>query len=192
MNPIIVFLLRWIAYSHVDFSGSQYILEKGFYNNCADWGSLDNRICSVQPILLVRTTEKIQTFIDSISVLLFKCLFLLFAFRLRVTDQQPGIRWGSFSCSVNTPECQGLWCTHISYSQRMSVYILYNDLTPQTFLHLYLLLFLRYCCILSQTSRGRLRWFTATRRLCQKSYSPSRAVCRGEGEELWTKFYSFH
>ncbi|XP_008298529.1 absent in melanoma 1 protein [Stegastes partitus] len=42
----------WIAYSHVDFSGSQYILEKGFYNNCADWGSQDTRICSVQPILL--------------------------------------------------------------------------------------------------------------------------------------------
>ncbi|KAG7225419.1 hypothetical protein INR49_027413, partial [Caranx melampygus] len=42
----------WIAYSHVDFSGNQYILEKGFYNNCADWGSADNRICSVQPILL--------------------------------------------------------------------------------------------------------------------------------------------
>uniref|UniRef100_A0A3P8ZA16 Beta/gamma crystallin 'Greek key' domain-containing protein n=1 Tax=Esox lucius TaxID=8010 RepID=A0A3P8ZA16_ESOLU len=43
----------WIAYSHVDFSGDQYILEKGFYGNCADWGSTDNRICSVQPILLV-------------------------------------------------------------------------------------------------------------------------------------------
>uniref|UniRef100_A0A3Q3JP54 Beta/gamma crystallin 'Greek key' domain-containing protein n=1 Tax=Monopterus albus TaxID=43700 RepID=A0A3Q3JP54_MONAL len=42
----------WVAYSHVDFSGKQYILEKGFYNNCADWGSLDDRICSVQPILL--------------------------------------------------------------------------------------------------------------------------------------------
>ncbi|XP_070702948.1 serine-rich adhesin for platelets [Pempheris klunzingeri] len=41
----------WIAYSHVDFSGNQYILEKGFYNNCADWGSQDSRICSVQPIL---------------------------------------------------------------------------------------------------------------------------------------------
>ncbi|KAF3834112.1 hypothetical protein F7725_025316 [Dissostichus mawsoni] len=45
----------WIAYSHVDFSGNQYILEKGFYNNCADWGSQDNRICSVQPILMAPT-----------------------------------------------------------------------------------------------------------------------------------------
>lgn len=42
----------WIAYSHVDFSGHQYILEKGFYNNCADWGSQDTCVCSVQPILL--------------------------------------------------------------------------------------------------------------------------------------------
>ena len=45
----------WVAYSHVDFSGSQYILEKGFYNNSADWGSEDNIICSIQPILLVST-----------------------------------------------------------------------------------------------------------------------------------------
>lgn len=52
---------RWIAYSHVDFSGNQYILEKGFYNNCADWGSQDTRICSVQPILLVRTTMRRRT-----------------------------------------------------------------------------------------------------------------------------------
>uniref|UniRef100_A0A3Q3G4X5 Uncharacterized LOC109997824 n=1 Tax=Labrus bergylta TaxID=56723 RepID=A0A3Q3G4X5_9LABR len=54
----------WVAYSHVDFSGHQYILEKGFYNNCADWGSQDNRICSVQPILLApsdstRTTNEV-------------------------------------------------------------------------------------------------------------------------------------
>ncbi|XDV35053.1 hypothetical protein PO909_005098, partial [Leuciscus waleckii] len=41
----------WVAYSHVDFSGSQYVLEKGFYSNCSDWGSGDNRICSLQPIL---------------------------------------------------------------------------------------------------------------------------------------------
>ncbi|XP_073677558.1 uncharacterized protein crybg2 [Garra rufa] len=41
----------WVGYSHVDFSGNQYILEKGFYNNCGDWGSVDNHICSIQPIL---------------------------------------------------------------------------------------------------------------------------------------------
>ncbi|KAK2830599.1 hypothetical protein Q5P01_018530 [Channa striata] len=42
----------WIAYSHVDFSGNQFILEKGFYSNCADWGSQGARICSVQPVRL--------------------------------------------------------------------------------------------------------------------------------------------
>ncbi|KAM9340208.1 uncharacterized protein crybg2 [Symphorus nematophorus] len=50
----------WIAYSHVDFSGNQYILEKGFYNNCADWGSQDNRICSVQPILMAPSDKKVR------------------------------------------------------------------------------------------------------------------------------------
>ncbi|KTG41880.1 hypothetical protein cypCar_00007094, partial [Cyprinus carpio] len=43
----------WVAYSHVDFSGNQYVLEKGFYNSCEDWGSVNNRICSLQPILTV-------------------------------------------------------------------------------------------------------------------------------------------
>ncbi|XP_019738782.1 absent in melanoma 1-like protein [Hippocampus comes] len=43
---------RWVAYSHVDFSGNQYILEKGFYSTSADWGSRDTRICSVQPVRL--------------------------------------------------------------------------------------------------------------------------------------------
>ncbi|XP_066498861.1 beta/gamma crystallin domain-containing protein 1 [Hoplias malabaricus] len=41
----------WVAYSHVDYSGNQFVLEKGYYSNCADWGSEDNRICSIQPIL---------------------------------------------------------------------------------------------------------------------------------------------
>ncbi|XP_075995421.1 uncharacterized protein crybg2 [Genypterus blacodes] len=47
----------WIAYSHVDFSGQQYILEKGFYSTCADWGSDENRICSIQPVLLAPTDQ---------------------------------------------------------------------------------------------------------------------------------------
>uniref|UniRef100_A0A3Q3GR62 Uncharacterized LOC108250174 n=2 Tax=Kryptolebias marmoratus TaxID=37003 RepID=A0A3Q3GR62_KRYMA len=51
----------WVAYSHVDFSGNQYILEKGFYSNCADWGSQDNRVCSVQPILLAQTDNSRST-----------------------------------------------------------------------------------------------------------------------------------
>ncbi|XP_072550444.1 beta/gamma crystallin domain-containing protein 2 [Salminus brasiliensis] len=46
----------WVAYSHVDYSGHQYVLEKGFYNNCADWGAEENRICSIQPILQAPAT----------------------------------------------------------------------------------------------------------------------------------------
>nr|XP_057903558.1 uncharacterized protein LOC131102084 isoform X2 [Doryrhamphus excisus] len=51
-RSIQVFSGAWVAYSHVDFSGNQYILEKGYYSNCADWGSQETRICSVQPIHL--------------------------------------------------------------------------------------------------------------------------------------------
>uniref|UniRef100_A0A6I8P412 Beta/gamma crystallin 'Greek key' domain-containing protein n=1 Tax=Ornithorhynchus anatinus TaxID=9258 RepID=A0A6I8P412_ORNAN len=29
----------WVAYEHVDFSGEQFVLEKGVYRNCDDWGS---------------------------------------------------------------------------------------------------------------------------------------------------------
>ncbi|XP_061737592.1 uncharacterized protein LOC133539587 [Nerophis ophidion] len=54
-RSIQVYSGAWVAYSHVDFSGSQYILEKGFYSNSADWGSPDTRICSVQPIHLAPT-----------------------------------------------------------------------------------------------------------------------------------------
>ncbi|XP_057684008.1 uncharacterized protein crybg2 [Corythoichthys intestinalis] len=54
-RSIQVFSGIWVAYSHVDFSGNQYILEKGFYSNCADWGSRDTRICSVQPVRLAPT-----------------------------------------------------------------------------------------------------------------------------------------
>ncbi|XP_061615340.1 uncharacterized protein LOC133470697 [Phyllopteryx taeniolatus] len=54
-RSIQVFSGVWVAYSHVDFSGNQYILEKGFYRNCADWGSRDTRICSVQPVRLAPT-----------------------------------------------------------------------------------------------------------------------------------------
>uniref|UniRef100_A0A8C4SYP0 PR domain containing 1b, with ZNF domain n=1 Tax=Erpetoichthys calabaricus TaxID=27687 RepID=A0A8C4SYP0_ERPCA len=41
----------WIAYSHVDYSGNQYILEKGYYHTWQDWGASDFKIASVQPIL---------------------------------------------------------------------------------------------------------------------------------------------
>lgn len=45
---------RWVAYEGTNFSGEQYILEKGVYRSCEDWGATDCRIASVQPILQVR------------------------------------------------------------------------------------------------------------------------------------------
>ncbi|XP_074782362.1 beta/gamma crystallin domain-containing protein 2 [Athene noctua] len=43
----------WVAYEGANFSGEQYILEKGVYRNCEDWGATDCRIASAQPILQV-------------------------------------------------------------------------------------------------------------------------------------------
>uniref|UniRef100_A0ACB8FSG4 Uncharacterized protein n=1 Tax=Sphaerodactylus townsendi TaxID=933632 RepID=A0ACB8FSG4_9SAUR len=43
----------WVAYEDKNFSGEQYILEKGVYRNCEDWGASSCRISSVQPILQV-------------------------------------------------------------------------------------------------------------------------------------------
>ncbi|XP_062818814.1 beta/gamma crystallin domain-containing protein 2 [Anolis carolinensis] len=43
----------WVAYEGKNFSGEQYILEKGVYRNCEDWGANNFQISSVQPILQV-------------------------------------------------------------------------------------------------------------------------------------------
>uniref|UniRef100_A0A8B9NXT1 Beta/gamma crystallin 'Greek key' domain-containing protein n=1 Tax=Accipiter nisus TaxID=211598 RepID=A0A8B9NXT1_9AVES len=47
----------WVAYEGTNFSGEQYILEKGVYRNCEDWGATDCRIASAQPILQVREPD---------------------------------------------------------------------------------------------------------------------------------------
>uniref|UniRef100_A0A8D0L6Z4 Crystallin beta-gamma domain containing 2 n=1 Tax=Sphenodon punctatus TaxID=8508 RepID=A0A8D0L6Z4_SPHPU len=44
----------WVAYENTNFSGEQYVLEKGVYRNCEDWGASNCQIASVQPILQVR------------------------------------------------------------------------------------------------------------------------------------------
>uniref|UniRef100_A0A8C3H1V6 Crystallin beta-gamma domain containing 2 n=1 Tax=Corvus moneduloides TaxID=1196302 RepID=A0A8C3H1V6_CORMO len=44
----------WVAYEGPNYSGEQYILEKGVYRNCEDWGATDCHIASAQPILQVR------------------------------------------------------------------------------------------------------------------------------------------
>ncbi|XP_077343298.1 beta/gamma crystallin domain-containing protein 1 isoform X2 [Lithobates pipiens] len=42
----------WVAYECPDFTGEQYILEKGMYSNFSDWGAKSYKISSVQPILM--------------------------------------------------------------------------------------------------------------------------------------------
>ncbi|XP_075058962.1 beta/gamma crystallin domain-containing protein 1 isoform X2 [Mixophyes fleayi] len=42
----------WVAYECPDFTGEQYILEKGMYSNFSDWGAKNCKISSVQPVLM--------------------------------------------------------------------------------------------------------------------------------------------
>ncbi|XP_059586303.1 beta/gamma crystallin domain-containing protein 2 [Alligator mississippiensis] len=43
----------WVAYEGTNFSGEQYVLEKGVYRSCEDWGASNCQIGSVQPVLQV-------------------------------------------------------------------------------------------------------------------------------------------
>lgn len=57
----------WVAYQEVGFSGEQYVLEKGVYRNCYDWGAGNSTLASLQPILQVgehslHFVSKIQLF----------------------------------------------------------------------------------------------------------------------------------
>ncbi|XP_051027591.1 beta/gamma crystallin domain-containing protein 2 [Acomys russatus] len=57
----------WVAYEQVGFSGEQYILEKGVYRNCDDWGSGNSTLGSLQPVVQVGEDDlhfvsKIQLF----------------------------------------------------------------------------------------------------------------------------------
>ncbi|XP_040839775.1 beta/gamma crystallin domain-containing protein 1 [Ochotona curzoniae] len=42
----------WVAYENPDFTGEQYVLDKGFYTTFEDWGGRNCKISSVQPISL--------------------------------------------------------------------------------------------------------------------------------------------
>ncbi|KAM6181580.1 beta/gamma crystallin domain-containing protein 1 [Erethizon dorsatum] len=42
----------WVAYEYPDFTGEQYVLDKGFYTSFEDWGGKNCKISSVQPICL--------------------------------------------------------------------------------------------------------------------------------------------
>nr|XP_020014288.1 absent in melanoma 1-like protein [Castor canadensis] len=57
----------WVAYEQVGFSGEQYVLEKGVYRNCDDWGAGNSALASLQPVLQVgehdlHFVSKIQLF----------------------------------------------------------------------------------------------------------------------------------
>ncbi|XP_070620356.1 beta/gamma crystallin domain-containing protein 2 [Erythrolamprus reginae] len=56
----------WVAYEGKNFSGEQYILEKGVYRNCEDWGANSCQISSVQPVLQVG--ERSLFFISKIQL----------------------------------------------------------------------------------------------------------------------------
>ncbi|XP_054939456.1 beta/gamma crystallin domain-containing protein 2 isoform X1 [Physeter macrocephalus] len=44
----------WVAYQEVGFSGEQYVLEKGVYRNCEDWGASSSALASLQPVLQIQ------------------------------------------------------------------------------------------------------------------------------------------
>ncbi|XP_069752417.1 beta/gamma crystallin domain-containing protein 2-like [Narcine bancroftii] len=57
----------WVAYEGTNYSGAQYIVEKGVYPNPQDWGAQSCKISSLHPILLVEPSGqqfrlKIQIF----------------------------------------------------------------------------------------------------------------------------------
>ncbi|XP_077006850.1 beta/gamma crystallin domain-containing protein 2 isoform X2 [Tamandua tetradactyla] len=57
----------WVAYQEVGFSGEQFVLEKGVYRNCEDWGAGNSALASLQPVLQVgehnlHFVSKIQLF----------------------------------------------------------------------------------------------------------------------------------
>lgn len=51
---------RWVAYQEVGFSGEQYVLEKGVYRNCYDWGAGNSTLASLQPILQVSAQRRVR------------------------------------------------------------------------------------------------------------------------------------
>uniref|UniRef100_A0A669Q9S1 Crystallin beta-gamma domain containing 1 n=1 Tax=Phasianus colchicus TaxID=9054 RepID=A0A669Q9S1_PHACC len=45
----------WVAYENPEFTGEQYILDKGLYPSIEAWGGKNCKISSVQPIVMVRS-----------------------------------------------------------------------------------------------------------------------------------------
>uniref|UniRef100_A0A8C3KSI8 Crystallin beta-gamma domain containing 1 n=1 Tax=Chrysolophus pictus TaxID=9089 RepID=A0A8C3KSI8_CHRPC len=52
----------WVAYENPEFTGEQYILDKGLYPSIEAWGGKNCKISSVQPIVMVRSRLYVQLF----------------------------------------------------------------------------------------------------------------------------------
>ncbi|XP_067841066.1 beta/gamma crystallin domain-containing protein 1-like [Heptranchias perlo] len=52
----------WVAYENTDFTGEQYVLEKGLYSSYEDWGATDFKISSVQPVLMDMVDSDLSKF----------------------------------------------------------------------------------------------------------------------------------
>ncbi|XP_054852917.1 beta/gamma crystallin domain-containing protein 1 isoform X2 [Eublepharis macularius] len=52
----------WVAYENPDFTGEQYILDKGMYPNYETWGGRSCKISSVQPIVLDTNSDYMGKF----------------------------------------------------------------------------------------------------------------------------------
>uniref|UniRef100_A0A8B9GZ53 Crystallin beta-gamma domain containing 1a n=1 Tax=Astyanax mexicanus TaxID=7994 RepID=A0A8B9GZ53_ASTMX len=44
--------MKWVAFENAAFSGEMYVLEKGLYGSPEDWGALNHKISSLQPVFL--------------------------------------------------------------------------------------------------------------------------------------------
>ncbi|XP_041044852.1 beta/gamma crystallin domain-containing protein 1 isoform X1 [Carcharodon carcharias] len=52
----------WVAYENTNFTGEQYVLEKGLYSSYEDWGATSFKISSIQPVLLDMVDSELSTF----------------------------------------------------------------------------------------------------------------------------------
>uniref|UniRef100_A0A4W3IRM2 Beta/gamma crystallin domain-containing protein 3-like n=1 Tax=Callorhinchus milii TaxID=7868 RepID=A0A4W3IRM2_CALMI len=50
----------WVAYQGSNYTGEQFILEKGVYRSHADWGGRDGTIMSIRPIYLVNPSLNLR------------------------------------------------------------------------------------------------------------------------------------
>ncbi|XP_067883136.1 beta/gamma crystallin domain-containing protein 1 isoform X2 [Heterodontus francisci] len=52
----------WVAYENTDFTGEQYVLEKGLYSSYEDWGATNFQISSIQPVLVDMVDSELSKF----------------------------------------------------------------------------------------------------------------------------------